>query len=251
MAREESRKHRFFVESLDGGRVALSAGEAHHAAHVLRLRAGAAVELFDGRGGRAHGRIADCRRGSVVVVVRRREAPAARPAPQIHLAFAAPKGKRLDWLLEKATELGAASLRPTIFERSIPAAESFSQARRDRWLGHCIAAAKQSGLDFLPELHPPGALEGLLPDAAGMFGLLGDVTDAARPLRNALSGADTSRRGPILILVGPEGGLTDGERALAVAGGFRPVRLGGTTLRTETAAVALLAAVTALCEPQQ
>jgi len=248
MARDESRTHRFFVESLDGGRVALPPGEAHHAAHVLRLREGAAVELFDGRGGRAHGRIAECGRGRVAVVVGRREAPRQRPAPQVHLAFAVPKGKRLDWMLEKASELGVASLRPTVFERSVAAAESLSDAKRDRRLGHCIAAAKQSGLDFLPELHPPRKLETLLADAAGMFGLLGDTAGGAQALPAVLASGVGSGRSSILILVGPEGGLTDGERALAIAGGLQPVRLGGATLRVETAAIALVAVVTALWE---
>ena len=107
--------HRFFAEDLSPGPLALAAGEAHHALHVLRLRAGTEVELFDGRGGTAAGTIAAVRRGEVTVEVAAIRPAVEREGPAIHLASAVPKGKRLDWLLEKATELGAASLRPVAF----------------------------------------------------------------------------------------------------------------------------------------
>ena len=248
--------HRFFCPDVarawiaGGGQagpapvVELPGGEAHHAAHVLRLSHGQVVELFDGQGLQAAGRIVSVRKGHVAVSVERVIGPAARTAPLVHLAFAVPKGSRLDWLLEKATELGAASLRPTVFERSVAGGE-LTAGKRDRWLGHCVAAAKQCGLNWLPELCPAAALAEVLGERPGALRLAGDVGGASRPIGQAMLG----RAGrEVVVLVGPEGGFTPQERDAIAGAGFVPVRLGRTTLRVETAAVALLAAVIASCE---
>ncbi|MCY2926008.1 MAG: 16S rRNA (uracil(1498)-N(3))-methyltransferase, partial [Planctomycetota bacterium] len=101
---------RFWAPGLAAGALALDEAQAHYALHVLRLKPGAAVELFDGLGLRARGRIDQATRREVVLAVEELLPPSPPPRPAIHLAFAVPKGKRLDWLLEKATELGAASL---------------------------------------------------------------------------------------------------------------------------------------------
>lgn len=240
---------RFFTNDLSPAEIALAPGEAHHAMRVLRLAPGAEVELLDGRGGSARGLIAAGGRREVVVTVGERMPAAPRPRPAFHLAFAVPKGKRLDWLLEKATELGAASLRPVVFERSVagPQAGPLPQAKRARWLERCIAAAKQCGLNWLPAVEEPVDLPTFLAAARGKgtFAVLGSGDPSARPLAEALM-----LRPPgwdICLLVGPEGGLTGDERAAALAAGLLPARLGRYTLRIETAAIALLAAVTAIC----
>ena len=156
----------------------------------------------------------------------------------MHLAFAMPKGKRLDWLLEKATELGAASLRAVTFERSVRQQSQFSDAVRQRWLGHCVSAAKQCGLNFLPELREPLGLVELLGNAREGAWIVGDMGQDASTMGQALSAAPAD----VTVLVGPEGGLAPAEFSAAVEAGLVPVRVGHTTLRTETAAVALLAA---------
>ena len=255
--------NRFFAESLEEAEVALTAFEAHHAVDVLRLGAGEQVELFDGAGRTAVGRIVRAGRGKAAVRIEQLRPTIRRGGPLVHLAFAVPKGKRLDWLLEKATELGAASLRPVRFERSVAGGEP-GAAKRGRWLAHCIAAAKQSGLNFLPEIRRPLSLEEFLKESAiespqpGNTGgdiarLLGDVspeapgiTNALEALRPPLRSTIDNRQSEIVLLVGPEGGLTDAERAACLGAGFAPVRIGRTTLRTETAAIALLAAATAI-----
>ena len=263
--------NRFFADNLNGPQVPLTDDEAHHATHVLRLGAGAEVELFDGSGRTARGRIIRAGRSKALVQIEHVNPAAPRPQPIIHLAFAVPKGKRLDWLLEKATELAAASLQPVRFQRSV-AGGGLDGAGRRRWLAHCIAAAKQSGLNFLPEIRQPAGLNEFLaekPAEESTILLLGDVGEDAMPILWALRGAEKSAiRNPclppapacldpqggrgrqakseIVVLVGPEGGLTDSERRAALAAGFMPVRIGTTTLRTETAAVSLLAAAAAL-----
>ncbi len=237
---------RFFALPINPPAVELPAAEAHHALNVLRLRAGMEVEVFDGQGAHAVGRISHARHGQVTVTVLRVDPPTCRPEPVVHLAFAVPKGKRLDWLLEKATELGAASLQPVVFQRSVAGGEELSEGKRDRWLTHCIAAAKQCGLDFLPAIRDTINVVELCKSSAVPAGedqvlqLLGDIEPDAVPFAAAL--ADVPPGAEVRLLVGPEGGVTPQERALALAAGFRPVRLGSTTLRVETAALALLAA---------
>lgn len=236
---------RFYADDLGPAEVVLAEAEAHHAGRVLRLADGSEVELFDGRGGRAVGRLHRAGRGKVVVTIERRQPLRPRPWPAVHLAFSTPKGRRLDWLLEKATELGAASLQPVIFQRSVAGGGHLSEPKRRRWLAHCIAAAKQSGLDLLPELRPPAHLGEVLSASGGLLMLVGDPSDQARPLGQALGGLKDGQ--DVLLLVGPEGGLTEAERGAVLAAGVLPVRLGETTLRIETAAVGLLAATVALC----
>jgi len=241
------RIHRFHAADLSPSRVVLSAEESHHAAAVLRLRPGALVELFDGTGRVARGSILQTSRGTVTVAVNGRRS-VARGAPVVHLAFAVPKAKRLNWLLEKSTELSAASLTPAVFRRSVAGAtgDKPPSSGPRRWMAHCIPAAKQCGLNFLPQIRPSAPLETFLSSCPAGMRLLGDCSEGAAPLQEALTSADTLDGDAHVVLVGPEGGLTDDERQAALAADFLPVRLGETTLRTETAAVALLAAVVAM-----
>ena len=246
MSSQRQRTYRFHVERLAPGRVELAAAEAHHAASVLRLKVGASIDLFDGQGAVATGRIERVGRGKVRVLVEGMQQLGARPRPVVHVAFAIPKGKRLDWLLEKATELAAASLRPVVFERSVAGGQAGQfVSKRERWLAHCIAAAKQCGLNWLPELHAPGSLGEFLSGAPGDVRAVGSCGESVPPLRSVLVDRACEE---VCLLVGPEGGMTDDELALARETGFQPVRLGRSTLRIETAAVALLAAAGAICE---
>jgi 16S rRNA (uracil1498-N3)-methyltransferase len=230
--------------------VELDLGESHHALHVLRLRAGDAVELFDGQGRSAAGKITQSRHGVVSVEGEQPSVLSERPGPVVHLAFAVPKAKRLDWLLEKATELGAASLRPVIFERSVAGGDELGPGKRNRWQGHCVSAAKQCGLDFLPEIHELAGLGEFIGAAAalGALRVAGDASADAASMAQAV--AARQPRQAVLLLVGPEGGMTPAEHEALRAGGFAFARLGRTTLRVETAAIALLAASAALSNDQ-
>lgn len=234
-------RHRFFAESLDGEMVALPPAEARHALDVLRLRSGEVVALFDGAGGVAIGTLQPAGRAAARVEITARSQAGPPPAPAVELAFAVPKGRRLDWLLEKATELAAAALSPVIFERSVARPGLSAHARR-RWRRICIAAAKQCGADLLPRIDPPQALADVLARAGQGRRIFGDFRGHLA-LPDVLE--DSERRGRIGVLVGPEGGMTDAERDAAAAAGFTPVRLPGYALRVETAAVALLAAIRA------
>jgi 16S rRNA (uracil1498-N3)-methyltransferase len=242
--KSRSVRHRFFAAELDAETVCLSPAEAHHAADVLRLSPGDQVELFDGAGTVARGTLERLDRKHALVRVRQRRTMPSRPEPVVELAFAVPKGKRLDWLLEKATELGVARLAPLVLQRSV-AAPAATQHARDRWRGVCIAAAKQSGANFLPEIAGPSSLPEFLAAAIGEVRLVGDA-DRGAALPAALGAWSPGKA--ITILIGPEGGLTEAERAAAKAAGFAPARLGETVLRVETAAVSVLAVVNAFCQ---
>jgi 16S rRNA (uracil1498-N3)-methyltransferase len=239
--------NRFLADNLDDTRVELSPAEARHATRVLRMKVGEELELFDGRGGRAIAMLAEVRKGGATVEVTQRLEPSEPPRPRIELAFAVPKGKRLDWLLEKATELGVATLQPVIFERSVAGSERLSSNTLERWRGHCISAAKQCGLDWLPQVTQPQPLsEYLSAEQCDSLRLMGDPGPASVPIGRAL---ERWRAGQdVCVAVGPEGGFTDEERAMLTRDGFHGVKLGTTTLRVETACIALIAAVEAACD---
>ncbi len=230
---------RFFVESLAGETVELSADESHHALDVLRLTDGAEVEVFDGAGNSAEGTLRlHGRKKTDVHVLHRRKAE-KHPEPLVELAFAVPKGKRLDWLLEKTTELGAARLQPVVFKRSVA-----KTAPSSRWRKTCIAAAKQCGADFLPDLAEAKKLPDFLAETDADIRILGDA-GGEMSIPTAIKEWSSGKR--IVILIGPEGGLTGDEADSIVRAAFSPVRLGNLVLRVETAAVALLAAINAYC----
>lgn len=237
---------RFYVPSLTGEDMSLPDDQARHATGVLRLRAGAAVEVFDGLGKHATGEITRANRREVTVRVDNVQRT-AEPAPRLHVAFSVPKGKRLDWLLEKATELAAASLQPILFERSVAGGEELTPAKRARWEGHCIAAAKQSGLDWLPELRDTQTLPGFLADDSRGLPLVGDVAPKTPLLSETLSRHPSPD--DVILLVGPEGGFAPAEKEAIVRANFQPARLGTTTLRVETAVVAMLAGARAILNP--
>ena len=239
---DTSPKHRFHAPHLAAGEVALAGGEAHHALHVLRLKASSAVELFDGRGRRAAGVVTGLSRREVSVKVDRVVGPLERSRPLIHLAFSPPKAKRLNWLLEKTAELGVASLRPIRCRRTV-AMPDLSSAARERWEAICTSAVRQSAQVYLPEILPPVSLDELLAAGDIQTGLLTHARPPAQPLRQIAGKVETTS---VTLLIGPEGGWTDEEVEAALAAGMLAVRLGSTTLRVETAAVALMAGIIAL-----
>lgn len=238
--------YRFYVADLGSGEINLGSDQAHHALHVLRLGRGDLVAVFDGAGGSATARIESVGRGDVVLVVEQTPTLSVRPGAVIELVFAIPKGKRVDWLVEKATELGVAVLQPITFERSVAGGKALSAAKRERWIAHCVSAARQCELDFLPELRDIQSLPDYLGACSADLRLVGEVGDGAEGLFEALSAWRPG--GTISLLIGPEGDLTDGERASSVQGGFRPIHFGHTILRVETAAIALAAGVIAVCD---
>ncbi|HKD99827.1 MAG TPA: 16S rRNA (uracil(1498)-N(3))-methyltransferase [Planctomycetota bacterium] len=229
---------RFFLPddaALQRGRVEIDVGEGRHALRSRRLRAGDPVELLDGAGGVGRGRVRASERGRCVVEVEAVERR-ARDGREVHLALSAPRGPRMDDLVDEATQLGVASIELVVFARSVAAREDTSPARLDRWARIAREAAKQSGAPYVPEIAGPRALSDFLASPFAGVRLLLHPDPAAPSLARALAATSSTVR----LLVGPEGGLEPAEVDRATAAGERVVSLGEARLRIETAALAAL-----------
>lgn len=219
-----------------GASLALPAGAARHV-QVLRLQPGDALTLFDGRGGEYEAVVERMGRSDVQVQVGAHHAIEREPARAIHLAVGMPANERMDWLVEKATELGAASLQPLVAERSIVRlAGERAQKKQAHWQAIAVAACEQSGRNRVPQVHGVQGLRDWL-QAAGP-GCVLSLGPGARPLQAAASPQ------ALTFLSGPEGGLTPAEEEAALAAGWQAVTLGPRVLRAETAPLAALALLT-------
>ena len=223
------------------GAFALPAGAARHV-QVLRLQPGDALALFDGLGGEWSACVRSIGRRAVEVEALS-HAPTERELPiPVTIALAMPAGDRMDFLVEKATELGAAAIQPLVSERSVLRLAGERAARRvAHWQAITVAACEQCGRNRVPTLHPVRSL-------ADWLAALPACPDEARLLlawRNALPWSADGVRGAsrVMLLSGPEGGLTDEEEDAARALDFVAVSLGPRVLRADTAPLAALAAL--------
>jgi 16S rRNA (uracil1498-N3)-methyltransferase len=234
---------RFFCpEPLAAGRVlTLPEAVAHHARRVLRLDVGDDVVLFDGCGGEYPGRVAEAGRELRVLIAGHhaveREAPLA-----ITLAQALVAGEKMDWLTQKAVELGVAAIVPLETERAVVRLSGERAAKRMAHLRQvAVAACEQCGRNRVPPVEALARLPDHLAAASSSPALkLMLAPGATRPLRDFDPGGR-----PVSLLVGPEGGLSPKEVLAAESAGFQAVALGPRVLRTETAGLAAVAALLA------
>jgi len=221
-----------------GAIVSLSESAATHVSRVLRLGPGDELTLFDGQGGEYPAKIVDAR--GIVVRVQAGECRTVDRESPLHLALVQgiSRGERMDWVVQKATELGAAEIIPVLTERSVVKLNpSQAERKRDHWLGIAIAACEQCGRNRVPVIRAPADFSAWLAaePAAGVRILLdASGSDAPHALKQT---------GRVTLLIGPEGGLGNAERAAALSAGFQAMRLGPRILRTETAAIAALTAL--------
>ena len=215
---------------------------AHHALRVLRLGIGDEVTLFNGEGGEYPGRIAEAGRGVRVRLDDWRDTERESPLGLV-LAQALPSGDRMDWIVQKAVELGVAGIQPLSAARSVVKLSGERAVRRvEHWRQVAIAACEQCGRNRLPEVAP-------ILDLRQWLGCLEQHNEVRRIL--LMPGAarrprDLAGDGSFILLVGPEGGLCEEEAILARSAGFEGLALGPRILRTETAGPAMLAALGAL-----
>ena len=242
------------VPLAEGDTLSLPAGAARHV-QVLRMQPGDAITLFHGglaahllagqpRPSYAQGSfeavITRMGRSEVEVRVGAQHDVNESPVPRVHLLSGVPANDRMDWLVEKATELGVASITPLLAERSVL---KLKGERADKKLAHwqavAVAACEQCGRNRVPTLHPAQTLADWLqaPPQDGQRLLL-----SLRPGTQPLHAAAPGHTG-LVFLSGPEGGLSSTEEDLALAHGFAPVTLGPRVLRAETAPLAALAAL--------
>ena len=237
--------HRVLVgpEQVSGATIVVSdPRELHHMRHVLRLGVGDAVTCFDGQGGGYVGTIAEVTSDALRIAVRERLAP-EQLALSVCLLPALIKGERFEWLIQKATELGVDRVTPLVTHHTVVKAASAGKA--ERWRRIAQEAAKQCGRLRVPRLDAPRpfgeAIEELSTAAHAVMPTLAVTTV---PLRNIVQqvmdrGGRPADR-PMAVLIGPEGDFSPEEVALAERFGARPVSLGPLTLRSETAAVAVI-----------
>jgi 16S rRNA (uracil1498-N3)-methyltransferase len=219
----------------------LDDSEGHHCIDVLRLGVGSRVVVFNGRGSQITSEITAIEKGKVYL----KALIDARTEPlrcAITLAQAIPKGKNMDLILQKATELGVAKIVPLISDRTVvQLEEDESSKKREKWKQVTIEAAKQSGQDWLPEIASPITPKQFFAELdRSELSLIASLQNDARSFKRVLANFQEQhgrRPNSALILIGPEGDFTPAETSWAKSAGCVPVSLGPIVLRTETAAI--------------
>lgn len=225
--------HRFYIHPATPGtgEVVVGGDEAHHALHVLRVRPGDSVVLFDGHGREVTGEVASLTRREVVVQVIEER---ITPPPRFRLTLLQAglhREKSTDFVIQHGTELGVARF---VFFRAQHSERK--PVLSEKWQRAAIEACKQCGRLWLPEFSIVGGLEDAVSEAGGPV-LIATKDLHAAPLRTALDGSS------VAVLVGPEGDFTDEEIAVAVGAGVTPICLGNATFRSEVAAVVAVALI--------
>jgi 16S rRNA (uracil1498-N3)-methyltransferase len=234
--------HRHHVTSgqLLQSRLVLERADARHLQTVLRVREGMPIELFDGHGRTVLHTVTACGKNSLTL--EQAAPPVAHPAPACRLALYAcvSKGKRMDWTLEKAAELGASRIVPVLSGHGVVQVDTPDEAaaKQERWRRIAIEAIRQCGSAWVPEVAPPLPFPQILPELATIDPLLAAVlAPTARPLRDVLAALPASPPREAAWIVGPEGDFTPDEIEYLQGAGARLCSLGRNILRTETAAI--------------
>jgi 16S rRNA (uracil1498-N3)-methyltransferase len=233
---------RIFVDAefAAGAAVALPEAAARHLVQVLRLSAGAAFTIFNGRGGEFDAVLeAAGKRGASARVLAHHAVDRESPL-RVVLAQCVSKGERMDYTVQKAAELGVAEIVPLTSANSVVRLDGERWEKKlDHWRGVIVSACEQCGRTRIPRLHPVTSLDGWVPQAPGLRLIL--AIGATQSLRTIPVPSQ-----PISLLAGPEGDFSSTELQQARDCGFAPISMGPRILRTETAGIAALAAIQAL-----
>lgn len=225
-----------------GAVITLPERAAIHASRVLRLQAGDGVVLFNGNGNDYASELLLVKKGVVTAKVKSIKKVERESPIKVTLAQAISSGDRMDFTIQKAVEMGITAIQPIASQRSVvKLSGERAEKRREHWQNIVISACEQSGRALVPEVAAPLTLAnwlGAAPAFSTRITLSPTATQTLQDLANPT--------GAICLLIGPEGGLTEDEIDLAALHSFIPVRLGKRILRTETAALAALAAMQTL-----
>jgi 16S rRNA (uracil1498-N3)-methyltransferase len=236
---------------VSGQQIMLGSAAARHI-QVLRMQPGGDLTLFNGHGGEFEAKVLLMGRSEVQVQVGLHHTVEREASRSVHLAICMPANERMDWLIEKATELGAASIAPLMSERSVlRLSGERAEKKTAHWQAAVVAACEQCGRNRIPTVHAPVFYQKWL---LGHMGPAASATEsiARRGIEksilslhpDALRAADWAAQHidkPLLCLAGPEGGLSPDEEQAALQAGFAPITLGHRVLRSETAPLAALA----------
>ncbi len=236
-----SKPQRLFVKPslIAKAEIALEPPQAHYLTNVLRCKTGDEVLLFNGRDGEWRGVLSAATKKRTAVVVEERTRPQS-DGPDLHYLFAPLKRARVDYMAQKATEMGAALLQPVLTRRTMA-----ERVNTSRLFANAVEAAEQCGVLRVPDVAAPEKLPRLLErwDAARLL----VFADEAASVSSPLAALDQNRDRPLAVLIGPEGGFDAEERALLLEQPYvLPISLGPRVMRADTAAVAALALVNAV-----
>ncbi|MBD9413137.1 16S rRNA (uracil(1498)-N(3))-methyltransferase [Pseudomonas sp. PDM16] len=229
------RLSRFFIDApLSLGQHELPEAQAHYIGRVLRHSAGDAIQLFDGSGQEYLGELIEVGKKAVRVELREQFDGQAESPLRVHLGQGLSRGERMDWAIQKATELGASEITPIVSERcEVRLKDERADKRLAHWRQVAISACEQCGRSVLPVIHAPQTLAEWQASVQAELKLV--LHPVAAPLESH------AKPQTLAFLIGPEGGLTDAEVEQAKTAGFHAARLGPRVLRTETAPVVALA----------
>jgi len=230
----------FDAEWQCGQELILSAVVTHRILHVLRLKAGDRLVLFNSADGEFQAAITAIKKNSCSVAIEKFIQKNVESPLRIHLGQAISRGEKMDYTIQKATELGVTAITPLFSEHcNVKLDEERVAKRLEHWQATAIAASEQSGRCFIPKIFPAENLEQWLPKAPSGTRIILDHR-SPNQIKNILLTNE------ITLLVGPEGGFSDNEILLAKQNNFIPVQLGPRILRTETAALAAISALQVL-----
>jgi 16S rRNA (uracil1498-N3)-methyltransferase len=218
---------------------ALTGDEAKHISQVLRMKAGDSIVVFDGKGRRASAAILTVSRDRISLKLSG-DIPSVKPLPAITLAQAIPKGKNMDFIVQKSVELGIAAIQPLVTRYTVVQP---GDGKSEKWRRNALEACKQCGQDTLPEIAEPLTFDRWIGNQLEVPGLkiIASLAPGARPFRSVLR--DHPETIQATLLVGPEGDFSAEETTAALAAGFIPVSLGSIVLRVETATLYCLSAL--------
>jgi 16S rRNA (uracil1498-N3)-methyltransferase len=221
--------------------LSLPPGAARHV-QVLRLQPGDVITLFNGEGGEFDATVSRMGRSDVEVEVGAHRPVERETARAVHLLAGITANDRMDWLVEKATELGVASITPLVAERSVLKLKGErAEKKLAHWQGVAVAAAEQCGRNRVPSIHPAVTLAEWVKKAPPGERWVLSLSEGTQPVAQVLDQAPKMPETPVTVLSGPEGGLSPAEELAALSAGFLPVTLGPRVLRAETAPLAVLA----------
>ncbi len=238
---------RFLVDpkNIAGNHVCLKEKETHHIKNVLRFKEGDAVVVFDGAGQEYRCQIESLDKKEATLLILEKLAIPISSKAFVTLAHALTKGDRFDWVVEKGTELGMHGILPFVCERVNVKLSAENKVKKEaRWKRLTEAAAKQCGRTTMPTVAPILSFEKFLGEFQNYdLVLLAYELENGTDLKSCLRGALKKSLKNILAVVGPEGGFTEKEVEQMIAAGARSVSLGENILRTETAAIAVVAMI--------
>ncbi len=235
-------KHRFYIPASNWNleNLVLAGDEAHHCADVMRCGTGERIVVFNGEGAESEAEIIGVGKGEIRLKSLM-ASKSERPPAALTLGQAIPKGKNMDLIVQKATELGASRIVPLLSERTVVQLDRKDlEKKQQKWQRVAIEACKQCGQNWLPTVSLPATIDEFVKKTEDRFRIIAAISHDARSLKKILSdwdGENGERPEAATLMIGPEGDFTPAEVSTALSAGFAPLSLGPIILRSETAAI--------------